>query len=210
MPCIELNHVRFGYNKNEPVLNGRSFTVKQGESVTLTGRTGAGKSTIFKLILGLYSPDSGSVRVFGVQAGRIPDREKRTLFGYVEQTFRMVPGTVAEQITLFDSSISRKDAEKAAQIVGLHESIAKLESGYDTPCTESLFSQGEWQLLSIARAIAADPAILLLDEITANLDSGTEHMVISALKKASENRTVLSISHRLYEQTGGRQIKIEE
>ena len=210
MPCIELNHVRFGYNKNEPVLNGRSFTVKQGESVTLTGRTGAGKSTIFKLILGLYSPDSGSVRVFGVQAGRIPDREKRTLFGYVEQTFRMVPGTVAEQITLFDSSISRKDAEKAAQIVGLHESIAKLESGYDTPCTESLFSQGEWQLLSIARAIAADPAILLLDEITANLDSGTEQMVISALKKASENRTVLSISHRLYEQTGGRQINIEE
>ena len=97
MPCIELNHVRFGYNKSEPVLNGRSFTVKQGESVTLTGRTGAGKSTIFKLILGLYSPDSGSVRVFGVQAGRIPDREKRTLFGYVEQTFRMVPGTVAEQ-----------------------------------------------------------------------------------------------------------------
>ena len=111
---------------------------------------------------------------------------------------------------MFDSSISRKDAEKAAQIVGLHESIAKLESGYDTPCTESLFSQGEWQLLSIARAIAADPAILLLDEITANLDSGTEHMVISALKKASENRTVLSISPRLYEQTGGRQIKIEE
>ena len=145
-----------------------------------------------------------------MQAGRIPDKEKRTLFGYVEQTFRMVPGTVAEQITLFDSSISRKDAEKAAQIVGLHESIAKLESGYDTPCTESLFSQGEWQLLSIARAIAADPAILLLDEITANLDSGTEQMVISALKKASENRTVLSISHRLYEQTGGRQINIEE
>lgn len=210
MPCIELNNIRFGYNKNEPVLNGRSFTVKQGESVTLTGKTGAGKSTIFKLILGLYSPDSGSVRVFGAQACRIPDREKRTLFGYVEQTFRMVPGTVAEQITLFDSSISRKDAEKAAQIVGLHESIAKLESGYDTPCTESLFSQGEWQLLSIARAIAADPAILLLDEITANLDSGTEQMVISALKKASENRTVLSISHRLYEQTGGRQIKIEE
>jgi len=115
---------------------------------------------------------------------------------------------VADQITLFDPEVSRMDAEKAACTVGLHDDIQKLEHGYDTPCTLSLFSQGQWQLLSIARAIAANPAILLLDEITANLDSDTEQRVLAALRRASENRTVISISHRLYKQTGGREIRI--
>ena len=92
--------------------------------------------------------------------------------------------------------------------MGLHEAIAALERGYDTPCTPSLFSQGQWQLLSIARAIAAEPKLLLLDEITANLDADTEKTVLAALKNASEHRTVLSISHRLYQQTGGREIRV--
>ena len=119
-----------------------------------------------------------------------------------------MPGTVLEQITLWDKAISREKAEEAARLVGLHETIQNLEQGYDTPCKEGLFSQGQFQLLAIARAVAADPAILLLDEITANLDGETEQAVLAALERAAARRTVVSISHRLYRRTGGRQIAL--
>lgn len=208
LPCIELKNVCFSYEKGHEILNDVSFTVVCGEHLTLAGRTGAGKSTIFKLLLGLYQPQSGNVRIQGQEASRIPDMAKRGLFGYVEQSFRMVPGTVEEQITLFDKKISHTQVEEAAKTAGIHEAICSLEKGYETPCTPALFSQGQWQLLSIARAIAAEPEILLLDEITANLDAETEQTVLSALRNASKNRTVLSISHRLYEQNGGRIITI--
>ena len=207
-PCIELQDVTFGYGRDVPILRNLSFSVESGEQVTLTGRTGAGKSTVFKLLLGQYRPDCGRVLLYGRDAARLPDTVKRQLFGYVEQNFHIVPGTVLDQITLLDKSISRGKAERAAETVGLHEAIAALERGYDTPCTPSLFSQGQWQLLSIARAIAAEPKLLLLDEITANLDADTEKTVLAALKNASEHRTVLSISHRLYQQTGGREIRV--
>ena len=207
--CIRFDGVDFGYSREVPVLQDLTFTVNAGETATLIGKTGAGKSTAFRLLLGLYRPDAGSVKVYGENADSIPDSEKRSLFGYVEQAFRLVSGTVAEQISLFDPSISRDQVERAAKLVGLHESILALENGYDTPAGETIFSQGQFQLLSIARAVVADPAIMLLDEITANLDSDTERRVIDALERASENRTVLSISHRLYEQTAaGRLIPI--
>lgn len=208
IPCIELRNVDFQYSQDNPVLTDLSFSVAKGEQVTLTGRTGAGKSTIFKLLLGLYQPNQGQVLIYGKEASRLPDAEKRKLFGYVEQNFRMVPGNVLEQITLFSEHITQEQARNAAMAVGLHETILQLEQGYDTPCVPSLFSQGQWQLLSIARAIAAEPDILLLDEITANLDSDTEQTVLTALKHAAKHRTVISISHRLYEQTGMRQIQI--
>lgn len=206
--CVELEDVTFGYEPDLPILSNLSFTINTGEQITLTGRTGAGKSTIFKLLLGQYRAASGRVLIYGKDASEMPDNIRRKLFGYVEQHFIMVPGTVLDQITLFDESVSREMAEKAAITVGLHGTICKLEKGYDTPCTSSLFSQGQWQLLSIARAIASEPKLLLLDEITANLDADTEQTVLNALKKASENRTVISISHRLYQHTGGRQIII--
>ena len=171
----------------------------------VSGRTGAGKSTMFKLILGLYRPVSGKVLVCGTEASRIADSSKRPLFGYVEQHFRLVPGTVRDQIALYDAAITDAQVEQAAVTVGLDQTIRRLDQGYDTPCTPGLFSQGQWQLLSIARAIAAEPPILLLDEITANLDADTEKTVLTALKKASAGRTVLSISHRLYEDMGGRE-----
>ena len=204
---VVLSHVTFGYNERT-VLSDLSFTVRQGEQVTLIGRTGAGKSTVFRLLLGLYRPQQGTLTIGGVDVSAITDEERRRCIGCVEQHFARVPGTVLDQITLGDARISREMAEKAAQLAGLDEVIRALPGGYDTPCADGLFSQGEWQLLSIARAAAADPAVLLLDEITANLDAETEARVLEALRRASEGRTVLSISHRIYESLGGRTIKI--
>ena len=206
--CISLEDVSFGYEEEKMVLEHLSFEIKTGEQVTMIGRTGAGKSTIFKLLLGLYRPQKGCVKIYGQDAYLLPDSIRRRLFGCVEQSFKRVPGTVLEQITLSDPMISREDAVEAAKLAGLHEVIAGMEQGYDTPCTDALFSQGQWQLLSIARAVAAKPSILLLDEITANLDVGTEQEVLYALRRAGENRTVVSISHRLYEKMGGRELVI--
>ena len=206
--CILLEDVSFGYEEEKMVLEHLSFEIKTGEQVTMTGRTGAGKSTVFKLLLGLYRPQKGCVKIYGQDAYLLPDSIRRRLFGCVEQSFKRVPGTVLEQITLSDPMISREDAVEAAKLAGLHEVIAGMEQGYDTPCTDALFSQGQWQLLSIARAVAAKPSILLLDEITANLDAGTEQEVLYALRRAGENRTVVSISHRLYEKMGVRELVI--
>ena len=204
---VEFAHVTCGYGERH-VLKDFSMTVKQGEQVTLVGRTGAGKSTVFKLLLGLYQPEAGTVTIGGVKVGDITDRERRTCIGCVEQHFSRVPGTVLEQITLGDPQITGKMARDAAALAGIDAAIRALPEGYDTVCTEGIFSQGEWQLLSIARAAAADPAVLLLDEITANLDAETEVRVLEALRRASAGRTVLSVSHRVYENLGGRTIEI--
>ena len=204
---VEFAHVTFGYGKRH-VLKDFSMTVKQGEQVTLVGRTGAGTSTVFKLLLGLSQPEAGTVTIGGVKVGDITDRERRTCIGCVEQHFSRVPGTVLEQITLGDPQITGEMARAAAALAGIDAAIRSLPEGYDTVCTEGLFSQGEWQLLSIARAAAADPAVLLLDEITANLDAETEAHVLAALRRASAGRTVLSVSHRVYEDLGGRTIEI--
>ena len=204
---VEFAHVTFGYGERH-ILKDFSMTVKQGEQVTLVGRTGAGKSTVFKLLLGLYQPEAGTVTIGGVKVGDITDRERRTCIGCVEQHFSRVPGTVLEQITLGDPQITGKMARDAAALAGIDAAIRALPEGYDTVCTEGIFSQGEWQLLSIARAAAADPAVLLLDEITANLDAETEARVLEALRRASAGRTVLSVSHRVYENLGGRTIEI--
>lgn len=204
---VEFAHVTFGYGERH-ILKDFSMTVKQGEQVTLVGRTGAGKSTVFKLLLGLYQPEAGTVTIGGVKVGDITDRERRTCIGCVEQHFSRVPGTVLEQITLGDPQITGEMAKAAAALAGIDAAIRALPEGYDTVCTEGIFSQGEWQLLSIARAAAADPAVLLLDEITANLDAETEARVLEALRRASAGRTVLSVSHRVYEDLGGRTIEI--
>ncbi len=204
---VAVDHVTFGYG-GRTVLSDLSFTVKAGEQATLVGRTGAGKSTVFKLLLGLYRPEKGTVTIGGVDVFQITDRQRRSCIGCVEQHFARVPGTVLDQITLGDLRITRDMARKAARLAGLDAAICAFPDGYDTRCTDGMFSQGEWQLLSIARAAAADPAVLLLDEITANLDAQTEARVLEALRRASAGRTVISISHRIYEQLGGRMIEI--
>lgn len=205
---VVLSHVTFGYI-DKPVLSDFSMEVKEGEQITLVGRTGAGKSTIFKLLLGLYKPESGKITIGGVDVSDITDSERRTCIGCVEQHFSRVPGNVLDQITLSDPSITEEMAQNAAKLAGIDETIRSFPEGYATVCTDGMFSQGEWQLLSIARAAAADPAVLLLDEITANLDAETEARVLEALRRASAGRTVLSISHRIYENLGGRTIEIK-
>lgn len=203
MPFVELQNVTFAYeDDSRKILHHVSFKVYPGEQVTLLGRTGAGKSTVFKLLLGLYQPGEGKVLIQGRDAFQIPENEKRSLYGYVEQTFHRVPGTVKDQITLYDDSFTMEEVREAARIAGLDATIEQLEKGYDTPCTQEIFSQGQWQLLSIARAAVAKPKLLLLDEITANLDAQTEEEVLQALKRASEGRTVISISHRVNAETG--------
>ena len=198
---VEFSDVTFAYDDRN-VFENLSFQVNEGEQVTLSGRTGAGKSTIFKLLLGLYTPKEGKVMIAGKAADAITDSEKRKLFGYVEQSFHIVPGTVKDQITLYDETFTMEDVREAAEVAGLDEAIENLEKGYDTMCTQGIFSQGQWQLLSIARAAVAKPKLLLLDEITANLDAQTEKEVLQALKRVSTGRTVISISHRVNAETG--------
>ena len=198
---VDFNNVTFAYD-DKNVVENLSFSIKKGEQVTLSGRTGAGKSTIFKLLLGLYEPDNGSVLIAGQKVTAIPDSGKRKIYGYVEQTFHMVPGTVKDQITLYDVSITDEDVIEAAKAAGIHDAIMELDNGYDTICKPEDFSQGQWQLLSIARAAAAKPELLMLDEITANLDADTEKNVLDALNRVSRNRTVISISHRANAQMG--------
>ena len=196
---VRFEGVSFAYDDDHQVLDHLSFTVKEGENVTLVGRTGAGKSTVFRLLLGLYEPKEGKVTIGGVDADRISGEKRRYFLGYVEQQFHPCMGTVEDQITLFDPVFDRQTVEETAKMVGLHEKILTLPQGYDTPMERADFSQGELQLLSIARAVVAKPKIMLLDEITANLDSVTEARVLEVLRKASEGRTVISISHRIHE-----------
>ena len=201
VPFVEFKDVTFGYDEHV-VLEHLNFKVMDTDQVTLLGRTGAGKSTILKLLLGLYQPDQGEVLIHGMPAAAVRAEERRKLFGYVEQSFHMVPGTVRDQITLYDNRISDRQVKAVAELTGLKEAIERLENGYDTICTPEIFSKGQWQLLSIARAAAAEPKMLLLDEITANLDAETEKSVLAALKRVAKDRTVISISHRTSAELG--------
>ena len=200
---ILFSHVTFRYAKDQPaVLEDFSLSVKEGEEVTLVGRTGAGKSTLFKLLLGLYQPEKGTITIGGQDISLMTDAQRRRQIGCVLQHFDKIPGSILSQITLDDPAITEGMAKHAIDLTGLTKTIDALPQGWHTLAENHLFSQGEWQLLSIARAIAADPAVLLLDEITASLDAETEERVLSALRRATKGHTVLSISHRVYEKRG--------
>ncbi len=195
---LSFNDVTFQYEQGQEVIQNINLNLNAQDKVTFIGRTGAGKSTLFKLVMGLLKPTSGTITINRIDVYSIPNREKRKIFGYVEQNFRMIPGTVADQISLQDESITRNQIEDALDFVGLTDYVETMENGLDTQLTnDTMFSQGQQQLLAIARAIVMNPPILLLDEITANLDSITEERVVSVLQKASAAHTILSISHRL-------------
>lgn len=209
--AVALSHVTFGYKKDAPVLEDFSLSVAPGERVTLMGRTGAGKSTVLNLVMGLYQPDSGTVSVFGEPAGSFAADERRKTLGYVEQGFRRIQGTVLDELTLGDPRVTEGQAKAALEHVGLWESVLALPEGLATPCTQGTFSEGQFQLLGIARAIVFDPPLLLLDEVTSHLDPATEAQVLSALDAAAEGRTTISVSHRLAAAGhGGRIVHIGE
>lgn len=182
--------------------------MREGETVTLAGRTGIGKTTLFKLILGLYAPRTGSIRICGLDPRAIPAEKRRPLCCCVEQEFTVIDGSVRDQITLRDARVTDSAVQEALALTGMAEVCAQLPQGLATPYSPALFSQGQHQLLGIARAIALNPRLLLLDEITANLDALTEHQIIRALQAAYKDRAVLSISHRLYEASGGKIITL--
>lgn len=195
---LKFENVSFQYEEGRDVLQNINLSLKPLEQVTFAGRTGVGKSTLFKLIMGLLQPQEGVITINGIDVCKIPNREKRKIFGYVDQSFHLLDGTVAEQISLQDERISLAQIEEALEFVGMMEYVQSLENGLDTWVNAAAsFSQGQKQLLAIARAIVTNPPILLLDEITANLDSITEEKIVSVLQKTSHAHTILTISHRL-------------
>ena len=200
-PIISIQHLHFAYDTKE-VLHDYNLEIHPGEQVTIQGRTGAGKSTLFKLILGLYKPDSGTIKVFDHDPCTFSPSIRRSIYGYVEQSFHPVRGTIKEQVSLFDSDITEKQIIHAYQIVGLWDTIQSFDQQLDTEYNNDLFSQGQKQLIAIARAIVLDPPLLLLDEITADLDTSTEQQVLLAIQNAMKDRTVISISHRTSAITG--------
>lgn len=208
MPAVTVDHLHFGYGQDE-VLKGIRLTIQKGEHVTLAGRTGCGKSTLLKLILGLYAPQSGSVRVFGKESASISDTDRRQIFGYVEQNFVPVAGTLRDCLSLGDARVSDAAIREALETAGITQAVEKCPQGLNTPYDPALFSEGQWQLFSVARAIVLNPPILLLDEITAHLDSATEKQLNIALNKAAQGRTVISVSHRLY-QSASRVIEMSQ
>ena len=195
---IEIEDLIFSYGETR-VLSSLSVTLLPGDKAVFAGRSGAGKTTLMNIVAGLYAPEQGRVRICGVDPFTLPPQKRRRLLGVVPQMPQVFDGTVRENITLGDSSITDEEIEEAAKLTGIHDLIMNLTDGYETLIGEGSagLSSGEVQLLSLARAIAANPKILLLDEPTSGMDTKTEERVFAAIRAAGKGRTIFSISHRL-------------
>lgn len=196
---IELKNVTFGYEPNKPILKDVSFKVEAGEVLGIVGRSGAGKSTLVNLISRLYDTGEGEVLVDGVNVKKYGFRELRRNVAMVSQETYIFVGTVAENIAYARPEATREEIIRAAVQASAHDFICKMPQGYDTilgPANRAL-SGGEKQRISIARAILADPKILILDEATSAVDTETELAIQKSLEQLEKGRTVLSIAHRL-------------
>jgi ATP-binding cassette subfamily B protein len=198
--AIEVREVCFGYVPNQPVLHGVSLAAQPGEHIVLVGRTGAGKSSILHLLGGLYTPWSGTVRAAGADPTVLSDHERRRTLGVVLQVVQLFRGTVYDNLTLGDASVSPQAVQRAAAITGADAFIQVLPQGYDTLLGSGLqLSAGQRQLLALTRALVWDPAVLLLDEATAAIDSASEAAFRAALHTAvlGCGCAVLTVAHRL-------------
>lgn len=196
---IELKNVTFGYEANKPILKDISFHVEAGEVFGIVGRSGAGKSTLVNLISRLYDTQEGEVLVDGVNVKQYGFRELRKNVAMVSQETYIFRGTVAENIAYAKPEASREEIIKAAVQANAHDFICKMPEGYDTllGASNRSLSGGEKQRISIARAILANPQILILDEATSAVDTETELAIQKSLERLEKGRTVLSIAHRL-------------
>ena len=198
--AIEMREVSFGYLPGLPVVHRVTLEVRPGEHVALVGRTGSGKSSILHLLGGLYPPWSGAVRVSGTDPTLLAEEERRSQVGVVLQVVQLFRGTVLDNLTLGDGSVSRDAIHQAATIAGAHSFIQALPQGYDTLLgTGFQLSAGQRQLLALTRALVWDPAVLLLDEATAAVDSASEAAFRAALRTSvmDRGRAVLTVAHRL-------------
>lgn len=185
-------------DSDELLLKNVSFTLNYRDKVLLLGRTGAGKTTLFRRLLGMEYPTGGELLLNGIPRSEIPDQIKKKIFGYVSQGFKPINGTILEQITLQDSTITLEQARKARKDSFLDDYVRNhIKGGYLAKFQTGDFSQGQLELLNLARALVNEPKILLLDELSSNIDTATEQKLLSALAKAGEDRRRISITHRL-------------
>ncbi|MEE8106451.1 MAG: ABC transporter ATP-binding protein [Planctomycetota bacterium] len=197
--AVSFEDVHFSYLPDEPVLRGVSFQVKPGETVAIVGPTGAGKTSIISLLARLWDVDSGRVCVDGIDVRQHRRRQMRARMAVVLQDVFLFAGTVADNIRMGDESMSDDHVRQACETVNADGFIQKMPGGYNAEIRErgSNLSVGQKQLLAFARALAADPDILVLDEATSSIDTNTEVLIQDALKKLLENRTAIAIAHRL-------------
>ena len=196
---ISFENVYFGYKAYNPVLKNISFEIKKGEMIGIVGHSGSGKSTLINLIMRLYDPTGGCVRIDGVDLRDISQNSLRSQVGVVLQETFLFNGTVLENIRYAKPDATFEEVVRAAKIANCHEFITRMPDGYETMVGERGYSLsgGERQRVAIARAILHDPKILILDEATASLDTQTEKLIQDALNKLIEGRTTIAIAHRL-------------
>lgn len=197
--ACEFRHVSFAYEKGKTIFRDLNFTVPQGDYLMIQGRTGSGKTTLFRLLTGLIQPDSGEILMYGQSLDCMDRQKRRALFGIVEQKFEKVEGTLRDQITLHQGEPSREDDTWIWHIleqVGLESTFRQIPGGLDAEAQGAGLSDGQWQLMGLARALYGNPRILLLDEFTAHVDTKTEWMLYQTLAKMKGQYTCIVISHR--------------
>ena len=197
--AVEFRRLTFAYGQDGPVLKDISLRIPPGEKLAVVGPTGAGKSTLVRLLGRFYDFADGCIFLDGIDLNRIHSRDLRRRIGLVLQDFHIFSGSVADNIALGDPAITRQQVEAAAQAVNAQDFIKALPNGFDTELAErgQNLSQGQRQLLAFARVLAADPEILVLDEATASIDTETEQLIQDALDRLTAGRTSILIAHRL-------------